>query len=179
VKGAVTSEPHDDAASDRVAAGGTEGFDVWYRSQYSQLVHVLEKVGAHPAYSEEIAAEAFSRALERWDRVSQMDSPTGWTYQVAFNLLRRRHRRAASEIRALLRISAPQEPEAGQGLWDQVRRLPDRQREAVALHYLLDLPYETVANIMGVAEGTVAATLSSARKRLAEALAADTQEADR
>lgn len=41
----------------------------------------------------------------------------------------------------------------------------------VYLHYVADLPYPTVAEICGISEGTVAATLSQARAALAESLA--------
>lgn len=172
VKGTVASEPDDDALDYPITAG----FEAWYRSEYSRLVDVLNKLGADVAYSEEVAAEAFSRALERWDRVSLMDSPIGWTYRVAFNLLRRRQRRAAFELRALARPSPPRVPADSAWLWEEVRGLPTRQRQAVTLHYMLDLPYETVSEIMGVSEGTVAATLASARKRLAVRLSEETAE---
>jgi RNA polymerase sigma-70 factor, ECF subfamily len=56
-------------------------------------------------------------------------------------------------------------------VWDAVQRLPLRQRTAVALHYLSDLPQKDVATAMGVAQGTVAATLHEARRRLAVTLA--------
>jgi len=55
-------------------------------------------------------------------------------------------------------------------VWDAVRALPDRQRTAISLHYLLDLPYVEVAELMGMAEGTVAATLAAGRRQLAKTL---------
>jgi RNA polymerase sigma factor (sigma-70 family) len=41
-----------------------------------------------------------------------------------------------------------------------LRRLPDRQREAVALRYCLDMPVDDVARAMGVTEGTVKSATS-------------------
>jgi RNA polymerase sigma factor (sigma-70 family) len=35
------------------------------------------------------------------------------------------------------------------GLWQAVRELPDRQRRAVAFHYVAGLPYAEVAQILG------------------------------
>jgi DNA-directed RNA polymerase specialized sigma24 family protein len=41
-------------------------------------------------------------------------------------------------------------PEALDGdLWDAVAKLPDKQRTAVAYHYLAGLPYREVARITG------------------------------
>ena len=47
-----------------------------------------------------------------------------------------------------------------------VRRLPERQRVAVVLHYLDDLSVDQVAAAMGVAVGTVKALLFKARQKL-------------
>jgi RNA polymerase sigma-70 factor (ECF subfamily) len=41
---------------------------------------------------------------------------------------------------------------------------------AVALRYLADLPEAEIATVMGVSRGTVASTLSSARRHLARLL---------
>jgi RNA polymerase sigma factor (sigma-70 family) len=41
-----------------------------------------------------------------------------------------------------------------------LRRLPDRQREAVALRYCLDLPVDEVAAVMGISPGTVKSATS-------------------
>jgi RNA polymerase sigma-70 factor (ECF subfamily) len=52
------------------------------------------------------------------------------------------------------------------GLLETLRELPHRQRTAVLLHYVADMPVREVAEVMGVAEGTVKALLSQARKKL-------------
>jgi RNA polymerase sigma-70 factor, ECF subfamily len=152
--------------------GGDDGpgFEDWYRREFSRLVSVLVRLGAGPDDAADIAAEAFSRALRRWDRVSQADSPTAWVYRVALNLLRRQARRAGLERRATLKKTASRTDPVTVPVWDAVARLPHRQRSAVVLHYLLDLPYRQVASVMGVKEGTVAATLSAARHALKTAL---------
>ena len=54
-----------------------------------------------------------------------------------------------------------------------LRRLPARQQEAVALHYLLDLPVAETATVMGCDEGTVKTHLSRARLTLERALRLD------
>jgi RNA polymerase sigma-70 factor (ECF subfamily) len=44
--------------------------------------------------------------------------------------------------------------------------LPERQRQAVVLHYFLDCPIASVADLMGVSEGAVKAHLHKARGSL-------------
>jgi RNA polymerase sigma-70 factor (ECF subfamily) len=51
-----------------------------------------------------------------------------------------------------------------------VAKLPDRQRTAVVLRYVADLPEADIAAAMKVSRGTVASTLSDARKALARHL---------
>jgi len=146
-------------------------FEDWYRSEYQNIVRSLVLITGNAEVAVEAASEACARALERWERVSVMASPSGWTYTVGLNVARRALRRGRFEALLLRREAAPPPlrnpaPE----LWEAVRRLPRQQRVAVVLHYVADLSQKDVASVMGVAEGTVAATLHSARKRLADAL---------
>lgn len=75
----------------------------------------------------DVTAEAFARALERWDRVGAMASPGGWTCRVALNLLRRRLRRSALEQQLLRRVPRREPPplsDAAVGVWAAVATLP-------------------------------------------------------
>lgn len=143
-------------------------FEPWYRDEYPRVVRALFLIGRDRELAVDAASEAFARALERWGRVSTMASPAGWTYTVGLNVLRRYLRRSRLE-RIFFRRSADPFPEFQEGhaeLWDALSTLPFRERTAVVLHYLLDLPQREVAEVMGVAPGTVAAALHSARNRL-------------
>jgi len=52
-----------------------------------------------------------------------------------------------------------------------VRGLPPQRRLAIFLRYFADLSYADIGEVLGVSEGTVAATLSQAHRQLAEDLA--------
>ena len=152
-----------------MAASGS--FDRWYRAEHARVLGLLTVVAGDADLAREATAEAFTRALERWDRVGAMASPAAWTYRVGVNLLRRRAQRAALERRLLPTASTPVAPPAVDWeLWEAVRALPVRQRTAVALRYVCDLPQGEIAAVMGVAVGTVSATLTAARRRLAAEL---------
>lgn len=143
-------------------------FDRWYRAEHPRVLGLLTVVAGDADIAREVTAEAFVRALERWGRVEAMDSPAAWTYRVGVNLLRRRLRRAAFEGRLHPQDQGPAPPPAVESeLWDAVRALPVRQRTAVALRYVCDLPQAEIAAVMGVTAGTVSATLTAARRRLA------------
>lgn len=154
----------------------SDDFTSWYQRVYPRVTAAMRTQVADLESAREATDEAFARALERWDRVSQMDAPELWTYRVARNVAGRAGRRSSRE-RSLWRRATQGErapstdADPDPALWEAVRSLPDRQRQALVLRYLLDLPQDQVAAAMDVAPGTAAATLHQARRNLAAALA--------
>ena len=142
------------------------GFEAWYRREHPRVVAALTWVAGDPHVAADATDEAFARAYANWRRVERMSSPGGWVYRVALNVVRRRMRRMAFERRT---IGPPAEVAqiVDNEIWTVVRQLPERQRVAVVLRYLLDLPEQEVAMAMGISRGTVASALAAARRRLA------------
>jgi len=166
------------AADDRFAR--------WYAAEAPPLKATLWVVTGNADLAEEATAEAFARAYARWPSVEVMASPGGWVYTVALNVVRRWTRRHALERLSLSRFRASEPPvavipELDDELWRAVGALPPRARTAISLRYVADLPEDEIADIMGISRGAVAATLSKARSRLADALAEtrDGSEAER
>ena len=153
-----------------------EDFDGWYAELRPSMGRALVAWCGDPSVAADALDEAFVRAIERWDRVRTMDTPAGWLWRTATNLARRRMRRQGLEGRALRRQSSGRaEDEAGPTGDDvDLRRalltLTERQRTAVVLHYIADRPVREIALLMGIAEGTVGATLHQARSLLAAQL---------
>lgn len=80
-----------------------------------------------------------------------MAAPGGWTHRVALNVARRRARRRAVERRLLARPAVEVSMPASAGdAWVLVADLPRRQREAVVLRCIADLPEAEIAQIMGI-----------------------------
>ena len=167
----VSSEP--DArpqASDTI-----ETFDAFYRRELPDLVAFAAAL-AGPAAADDIAQDAMLVAYRRWDTVSVMDVPAAWVRRVCANRAVSSLRRRGVEVRALLRLSArrPDEPPpldgAAAAFWVEVRRLPRRQAQAVALFYVYDLGVAEIARTLGCAEGTVKVHLSRGRAALADRL---------
>ncbi len=155
-------------------------FEVWYGEAHGPLVRALVVIAGDVDTASDVVAEAFSRAFERWELIGSSTNPTGWTYRVALNLVRRHARRASIEARLLHGRSAgspvnaewtvTHESSRMPEVWSAVAALPRRQREAIALRYVADLSERQVADAMGVAEGTASATLAKARRHLAATL---------
>lgn len=162
-----------------------DDFDAWYAELRPQMLPALSAWCGHAGLADEALDEAFTRAFERWTRVAVAPSPAGWVWRTATNVVRRQQRRRAIELRLLRRtaaravVDANRSPHSAHGhvaddldLRAALSRLTQRQRTAVVLHHIADLPHVEVAAAMGVATGTVAATLHQARARLAADLGA-------
>jgi RNA polymerase sigma-70 factor, ECF subfamily len=147
-------------------------FAAWYEREHSRVLASCYALAGDADVAREATDEAFVRALERWKHVQAMEAPGGWVQVVALNQLRRRLRRRDLEAR-FLRLHRADElfsgPPPDAELWMLVGRLPARQQTAVVLRYVHDLPEATVAELMGVARGTVASTLSAAHASLRRA----------
>ncbi len=145
-------------------------FDEFYESHFDRVARALTLAGGDRDLAHDAAQEAFARALRHWRKVREMDRPDGWVYIVAMNQLRDHWRRTERR-----RGRAPQ-PEfvadntsgvaTRVSVRDAIAILPPRQREAVVLRYLADLPVADIADAMGCAIGTVKATLHQAMESM-------------
>jgi RNA polymerase sigma-70 factor (ECF subfamily) len=70
-------------------------------------------------------------------------------------------------VHALISGEAPEEPDRqAESLWAAVRKLPDKQRDAVLLVYGEGLSHATAAEAMAISETTVSWHIHEAKKRL-------------
>jgi RNA polymerase sigma-70 factor (ECF subfamily) len=147
-----------------------EDFDQLYHSQYGNVVAMAYALTGDLAEAQDLAQEAFCRAWQRWRTVSGYDEPLAWVRRVVANLATSRWRRLAVARRQLRREPERHVPALGPervALVAALRRLPVTHRQAVALHYLADLPVAEVARELGVPEGTVKSWLHRSRTALA------------
>ncbi len=157
----VTTEPRD--AID---------FDEFFLAHHTRLIACALALTNDRERARDAAQEALSRAYRDWSRVQRMDHPAAWVRRVLVNLLTDEGRRDRFHGRSQSMVDTLHEdtPPSDSRLLAAIRQLPIRQRTAVVLHYLDDLPVEQVAVAMGVATGTVKATLHQARATLARDL---------
>jgi RNA polymerase sigma-70 factor (ECF subfamily) len=90
------------------------------------------------------------------------------------NLAADRHRRHHRQVAALQRAgpppSVPPVSVEALALVHALGTLPIKQRQAIVLHYLVDLPVEEVATTLGARAGTVKSWLARGRRTLAARL---------
>jgi RNA polymerase sigma-70 factor, ECF subfamily len=147
-------------------------FEAWYQEERPRVLAACVALAGDLDAARDATDEAFTRALERWNRVAKMVAPGAWTQTVALNYLRRRLRRQRREprIAAAERSFLPGLDVPDRDLWSAVRMLPRRQQSAVVLRFVHDLSYEQIGATMSISAGAVSSTLSAARASLAHML---------
>ena len=120
--------------------------------------------------AEDVMQEAFLKVWEHWDRVGEMDDPTGYLYRTALNLYRKRMRRASLALKRAMRLAPRSDELADVETRDAVVRalaaLTPRQRQSIVLVDLLDYSSEAAGRLMGVKAATVRVLVSQGRAAL-------------
>lgn len=122
--------------------------------------------------AEDVVQDAFAGLYRRWGHLSGKDRALGYVRVSVLNGCRSRlrarardERLAAASPATLATASAEQAVLVGEehaAVLAALRRLPDRQREALVLRYYLDLSETETAASMGIGRGTVKSTTSRA-----------------
>jgi RNA polymerase sigma factor (sigma-70 family) len=120
-----------------------------------------------PLDADDAWSETFLSALRAYPKLPADANVEAWLVTIA-------HRKAIDVTRARVRNAVPtdalpetpgaEQPERDDDLADALAGLPDKQRHAVAYHYLAGLPYTDVAAILG-------GTATAARRSAADGIA--------
>ena len=148
----------------------TPDFGAFYRREYAAVATLTMVLTRSRSAAEDIAQDAFLRAHRDWKSVGNFDNPEGWVRRVATNLALSRFRRMRAEAKALMRLqpgsaTTQMSPEATE-FWAEVRKLPARQAQVVALHYVEDRSVDEVADLLEITPGSVKTHLHRARQTL-------------
>jgi RNA polymerase sigma factor (sigma-70 family) len=148
-----------------------ESFEAFYAREMPRLL-VLARALSGSASADDIAQDAMVTAYDRWETVSGYEAPGAWVRQVCANRAMSVLRRRAAEARALVRLGGRRAEAVGplsedtEAFWAEVRRLPRRQAQSIALFYIYDLGVAEIARTLGCSEGSVKVHLSRGRAAL-------------
>ena len=138
-----------------------------YRDRYRSFRDILAGVVGSHELAREVVQEAFARALREQRKFRGEGSLEAWVWKIALNVALKMRRGLAREW------ALDEEYEASstavvpdRDVRAAVRALPPRRRLVVFLRYFADLSYAEIAEIAGISEGTVAATLAQAHGEL-------------
>jgi RNA polymerase sigma factor (sigma-70 family) len=153
-----------------------ESFESFYRREFREVVGLAYALSGSRLGAEDLAQEAFIAAHQRWDRIGQYDKPGAWVRRVVANKAVSGFRRKAAEAKALARLAGQRrqplpemEPE-DEDFWRTVRRLPNRQAQAIALFYVEDRSVIEIADILDCSPSTAKVHLFRGRQALAKKL---------
>lgn len=99
--------------------------------------------------------ETFLAALRAYPSLPSADNLRGWLFTIARNKAFDSHRARARRpvaVGAVPEYGRLDATEPTHPVWEAVRDLPDRQRQAVLLRYAGDLSYREVGAAMGISE---------------------------
>jgi RNA polymerase sigma factor (sigma-70 family) len=160
------------AAAPGVSA--VRSFDEFFAAESESLYRRMRIVTRDHHEAEELVQDAFLAMYERWDRIATIADPVGYLYQTAFNLWKRRSRRAARAIRHVFALPPDTDDfeavDARTVVGEALGHLTPRQRAAIVLTELVGLPSEEAGEILGVRAVTARVLASQARAALRERL---------
>jgi RNA polymerase sigma-70 factor (ECF subfamily) len=157
-----------------------EDFDVFARQLIPGLVRTVRRIAPAGADVEAIASEALARAYVRWGHLGHVEYRAAWVYRVASNLAHDAGRRAARAGRIAPSWAGPESFDAAaderMDLHAALAGLSTRQRDALVLRYVVDLPLEEIAQAMSIAPATVRKHLDRALASLRSSLGPQAEE---
>ena len=158
---------------EKAASGDRQAFAALVESRYDFIHAVAWRWCGDRQDAEDVAQEVCIRlagAIRGFKGTSRFST---WLYTMTLNAARdqmRKRRRAEWRDAAYLRERAVLDDapadDGNEELWQAVRQLPDKQRDAVLLIYGEGLSHAAAADVLGCAETTISWHVHEARKRL-------------
>lgn len=150
-----------------------------YDTRYDEYRRVAGLAAGNWDLADDMVHDAFVIALRKVDALKNPDAIDAWMYRILINRIRshRRHARRSPEVYESA-LSDDGRGDAANQRIDVARavsELPRRQRTVVALRYFTDLTYAEIAQVLGIREGTVAATLHKAHNQLETSLSTEVE----
>jgi RNA polymerase sigma factor (sigma-70 family) len=132
-------------------------------------VHRLCRALAGPDDADDCFQETFLAALRAYPALRSADNLRSWLLTIAHRKAMDVHRRRVRQAVPVATVPdgppAPDEP-ALDDVWTGARRLPPKQREAVAIRFAADLAYADIGEVMGTSEDAARRNVHEALKTL-------------
>jgi RNA polymerase sigma factor (sigma-70 family) len=128
--------------------------------------------------AEDCFQETFIAALRAYPKLRADSNLRAWVLTIAHHKALDSHRGRArraipvAEPAAVDARSAEQPATVDRELWDAVGELPERQRSAVVLRYMADLPHAEIAAAIGCSEEAARRSLHEGLSKLRKAVPA-------
>ena len=152
-----------------------EALELLYRERRGVFERVAGAVAGDPQSGPDAVHDAFVLAVRHRARYRGEAPLEAWLWRIVVNEARKR-RQQGSRLVLTAADDLPATSYAVNG-WHAAKRargliatLPERQRHVLFLRYYADLDYVSIAAVLGIKAGTVAATLNAAHAALRKQL---------
>lgn len=136
-----------------------------HRREYPGMVGLAVLLVDDRRIAEEIVQDAFLAVHQRMSNSEPLENPTAYLRRSVVNGGRDIQRRREVRRRIRLEPAAPTQFHFAE-LDDTLARLPYKQRSAIVLRYVMDLPESAIAETLGVAPNTVRTLVRRALQQL-------------
>jgi RNA polymerase sigma-70 factor (ECF subfamily) len=146
---------------ERFAKGDLDAFETLFRQfqgrVYAWIVRIVRDTGA----AEDLTLETFWRIYRAHDRFDVQVDFGAWAYRIAINLALThvRRRRPEEELPAEIQQAPGPNPALRREEQEHIRRafdqLPTKLRIVVTMALIEEKPYSEIAQVLGIAPGTV------------------------
>lgn len=145
-------------------------FQAFFEAHREEVYRLLV-AGVGRQEADDCFQETFLAALRTYPRLHDASNLRSWVLTIAARKALDHHR--ASTRRPELRAELPEEQEdrpapRDEALWKDVRRLPPKQRGAILLRLVSDLPYREVGRALGCSEEAARANVHEGLTKLRE-----------
>jgi RNA polymerase sigma-70 factor, ECF subfamily len=171
----------------RLAEGDPQAPGSLVKRHYAELYRYAFSVLREERAAEDAVQDAFERAFSSLGRYSEGRLRAmrlrPWMYRITLNVARNRLRqRREVPLEEISAVDSAGHDEQREGVMDALGalgKLPERQRVAVTLRYLQDLPYAEICSVTGWPEGTAKTLVRRGLMRLREIMAIEGTRGDR
>ena len=145
--------------------GSIVDIEAIYREHYSRFLRFAVANLGDVEPGRDAVHEAFVRAIRSLSDFRGEGRPESWLWQILVNVCTAEKRRRVVPI-----DDSPLTTSDDEHKWPEIRAaiasLPERQRTILFLRHYADLDYDQIGAVLGIARGTVAATLNTAHTKL-------------
>lgn len=171
----MTKNESDESLAARAASGDGVAFRALLNRHYDRVFRVAYGILRNQTEAEDVTQEvwaAMPKKLKQWRGDAKL---TSWLHRIALNASKDSLRRSATRSRAVDGYAEMQNLSRGEAadsekriswLHSALETLSEDLRETAALTLGEEMNFAQAADVLGVAEGTIAWRMSEIRKRL-------------
>jgi RNA polymerase sigma factor (sigma-70 family) len=134
------------------------------------------RLGLPDAEADDAVQETLVRVYLELRRGVTLLNPRAWAFRACYRVCMDHHRRSRRQRSALERVEVPSPAQSGaemddtKAVWEEVDRLPPRQRQVLYLRYAADMTFEDVGTTLAISASAARSHDTQARASLRRTL---------